>query len=252
MPNNKCIIGLAGKAGAGKDTVATMLEYMFKRKTKATFAEWHRMELTKSHNNDNTIHFADNLKRVCALIFGIPYQYFQDREYKDNLLYSLNDRIFMGEKQITNDYREITIDYLNSRTLEEAKYILESNNYKPVIRLRTILQYIGTDVCRKMIDKNVWVDSAMIDAHNIADSNNYSIIADVRFETEADAIMGSSLYGGLILIERDGLIGSNHSSEKIEFNCPLIIDNNGTKMQLFYKVYDIFIKEILPLYKQKV
>ena len=162
MPNNKCIIGLAGKAGAGKDTVATMLEYMFKKRGKSTFAEWHRLELTKSHDTSHTMHFADNLKLVCSLVFNIPVELFNDREHKDKLLYCFAQRRFLKEKEVTNDYREITIDHLSCRTLEDARSACLNNNYIPLIRLRTLLQYVGTEIFRKQIDNKIRVKNKIL------------------------------------------------------------------------------------------
>ena len=111
------------------------------------------------------------------------------------------------------------------------------------------MQYFGTDICRNHIDNNIWINSTMSKAINIAINRTLCIIPDVRFSNEANAIRNNSklFYGGLIKINRDNIDKDDHSSEHIYFNADFEIDNNGNLMQLFYKVLHICqkIKEVL-------
>ena len=52
---------------------------------------------------------------------------------------------------------------------------------------------------------------------------------------ERDAIKNCYLYGGVIVLKR-GETSANHSSEDIDFTGDITIENNGSLMQLFYKV----------------
>lgn len=57
------VIGITGKAGAGKDTAATLL--------------------SKMYPNSRIYHFADPLKEACSAAFGIPLAHFNQREIKE-------------------------------------------------------------------------------------------------------------------------------------------------------------------------
>ena len=248
MPNNKCIIGIAGKAGVGKDTVASMIDYMFRKRGKSTYQEWINLDIKKAHNTEKVIHFADNLKTCCAIIYNIDRKLFDDRKHKDELYYSIRERKFIDEDTKNRQfYNEVTI-----RELTDKEKSLNNTGIRDCIKLRTILQYFGTNVCREHLGYDIWVNSCINRAHHIADCSNWCIISDIRFFNEADAISRSSLYGGLIEIKRDVPNQGSHSSEDMNFKCPIVIENDGTKLQLFYKVFDVFQRIILPLYKQKV
>ena len=66
------------------------------------------------------------------------------------------------------------------------------------------------------------------------------IVPDVRFSNEANALKFNlqSLYGGVILVERENDT-YEHSSENIDFDTDFVIDNNSTLSKLFYKVLEI-------------
>lgn len=230
MPNNKCIIGIAGKAGVGKDTTASMLDYMFRKRGKSTYQEWINLDIKKAHNTEKVIHFADNLKTCCAIIYNIDRKLFDDRKHKDELYYSIRERKFIDETTKNRHfYNECTI-----RELTDKEKSLNNMGIRDCIKLRTILQYFGTNICREQLFNDIWVKATIAKATQIANTYGCCFIPDIRFKNEADAVMKSSLYGGLIEIKRD-VTQHLHSSENIDFNCPIIFDNNGTKMNLFYK-----------------
>jgi hypothetical protein len=62
MNSNSLVIGVAGVAGAGKDTVA--------------------MHLSQNHSFSR-LAFADPLKEVCSALYGIPLAKFHDRSEKE-------------------------------------------------------------------------------------------------------------------------------------------------------------------------
>jgi hypothetical protein len=102
--------------------------------------------------------------------------------------------------------------------------------------IRRMLQVIGTEVGREMIDQNVWVDAAF----KGLDKDKKYVFTDLRFENEHHAI--DSRLGMLVKIERPGVGAVNdHKSEKPLpdkwFDVRLI--NDGTLEDLHTKVRDI-------------
>ena len=233
------IIGIAGQKNSGKDTVASMISYITNVGiAKANYQEW----ITKKAIYDlkfknHIIHFADSLKDCISIMYGIKRRYFDIRDYKDNQWYCFKSRRFITyQEAVEGKYHIIEMNDLYNQSLRE---IISEAKADCVIQLRTLLKYIGTDICRNYLDDNIWVTSTMLKAHAIADESNYCIIADVRFANEANAIMKSSLYGGVIVINRHNDDEIDHPSETIDFEGKYYIDNNGSKLQLFYKVLQI-------------
>lgn len=231
----KFIIGFAGEKGVGKDTLASMVSYiMTVGINKANFADYLRYNVNR--NYPTIIHFADKLKDCVSIIYNIPREYMDNREYKDEMLYCLEEHRFLTQKDAAIGYDEICIEDLYDEKLCD---IASQCNGKACVKLRTLLQYFGTDMCREMLGYDIWVTSTMYNAADIVDKYGFCCIADVRFRNEANAITSSSLYGRLVRIKRDVHGEHNHASEIIEFDCPEIIDNNSSKLNLFYKAIEI-------------
>lgn len=98
---------------------------------------------------------------------------------------------------------------------------------------RGILQRLGTDVGRKLLDDNIWVDATLA---SLEDGVDY-VITDARFTNEAQAILDK---GGLMVrVEREGTGPVNdHPSETAldHWNFDHIITNDGTIEELNDKV----------------
>ena len=78
------LIVISGPSGAGKDTIASMIEYIMSVGiTKANFREWYNRHNVLEDLGKNVIHFADKLKEVCSLITGLHVSYFNKSDYKD-------------------------------------------------------------------------------------------------------------------------------------------------------------------------
>lgn len=234
----KFIIGIAGKAGSGKDTVANMINYILDVGiTNAKYQQWLFNKLSYENKlKERLIHFADPLKDCLSIIYNIPREYFDNREYKEQYYYSLDEHRFIKENDLLTSHKIVTIGNLQYDSLPAHKLLFPNKNL--VIKLRDLMQYYGTDLCRRQLDYNIWINCVMRKAGNIVDKYNYCIIGDVRFKNEADAINNSALYGGLIKINRN-VEQLSHESENIDFNCAYEIDNNGNKLQLFYSVLNI-------------
>lgn len=66
---NPKIIGISGKAGAGKDTTASLIMM--------------QLENANSYISISRYSFADPLKRVCSELYGVPLEFFHNREKKE-------------------------------------------------------------------------------------------------------------------------------------------------------------------------
>jgi hypothetical protein len=105
--------------------------------------------------------------------------------------------------------------------------------------VRRLLQVFGTEVGREMFGENFWVDLVLDNIKSF-----HTVISDVRFVNEADAIKNE---GGVVWrVNRMG-IGpvTGHSSETAldNYNFDAIIDNNSDMLSL-YKNVDSLIGEV--------
>lgn len=241
------IIGIAGQANSGKDTVASMISYMLHEGAKATFADWViKNRQNSSRHHKYIIHFADPLKECISSMFNINIKHLNDREYKDKLWFCLNNRRFYKPTDEAIDgWYFITEGDLRAAYLSDYIYHSKKN---VAIKLRTLMQHVGTDICRHFIDKDLWAKSTITNATRIANRCGHCVIADTRFVNEADMLKDCSLYGGLIKINREDVIDSSHPSEYIDFNCNYEIDNNSTLLALYYKVSEV-LQQIIKRYE---
>ena len=234
------IIGIAGEANSGKDTIASMINYIISVGiTKAKYSDWLIYQnRIGSQKQLNVIHFADNLKDCLSIIYNIPREYFDDRKKKDKEYYLLNEQRFVDEKTFKTKYYEVTFESLGDYSLNELIY----DDITDIgIKLRTLMQYFGTNICRNLLDQDIWVKSTIDKARELADIYKICLIPDVRYVNEANAIRALYPNGKVIRVIRDNNnSSSNHSSEIIDFNVDIIIENNKTKMQLFYKVIEVY------------
>lgn len=232
----KTIIGIGGKANSGKDTVASMINYILGNGvTKANFREWMmKRDAFDITYRRNIIHFADTLKDAVSIIFGIDRDKLDDRYYKDEAWYCVTEKRFVHPEDVD------TVNYLTVSSHDLAAngfYMYHHKHPKtPLIKIRSLLQYFGTDICRNMFYDNIWVNSTITKAADIAMLYNYCIIPDVRFTNESTAIRCNSSTGEVLLVNRDVEQQSSHASEMLDFDATYVIDNNGKLLDLFYKV----------------
>lgn len=197
IKNKKPIVyGICGEKFHGKDFFASLI---------------------KGRNNNFVIlHFADELKRICSTVFGIPKEYFTDSNLK--------------EKQIN----PIDIDQRISLVEAEVGFKLPRLN-KVANSARELMQLIGTEYVRSVKD-NYWVSFIK---RKIENSNNKGrfIVADVRFTNEETMIKE---FGKLIQVKRIDLLSKNkdnHASEAIDLLKPdLVIGSLTDKLIIPQKV----------------
>ena len=241
------IIGIAGAKNSGKDTIASMINYIFAvGTTRATYGDYliKKVKIDNTHA-DRIVHFADNMKDVMSIMFGIPRATFDDRQKKDNAYWDYFNKTFVSFADVIRDNDAFVInntdelDYTNPLS-EMIKFAIKEHKHL-YIKVRTLMQYFGTDICRYFLDEDIWIRSTTVKIANVATARRLCIIPDVRFANEAKAIQSVSepLYGGVIKVSRGNNDNSEHSSEIIDFTVDFEIDNNSTLMQLFYKILEI-------------
>lgn len=123
---------------------------------------------------------------------------------------------------------------------------LEGNNKEePLSRLdldkspRQLMQTMGTDWGRDMIDTNLWLKLAQRNWELLRDNGKSMIIPDVRFENEAEFVRKN---GVLVHIYRPDCVKVNaHSSESgvVFREDDLEIINDGTIQEFKQKIIDV-------------
>ena len=149
--------------------------------------------------------FADVLKEFAVDVLGLEY----------NQVYGTNE-----EK--------------NSPTHLLWENMPTGNNKGPMTG-REVLQYFGSDICRKMYE-NIWFDACIRRIRK--DNPELALISDVRFSNE---ISGVQKEGGIVFgLPRDIVNGKDtHSSEQVDLSlCDYVLPegNIDTTTKTLYKI----------------
>jgi len=182
LSGQKVVIGMIGKAGSGKDTVADYLV---------------RMHCFKK------IALADPLKKAVQAVFDVD----------DDIMY---DRV-KREEPLAN---------------------------WPEWSVRKLLQFVGTEMFRNMVDQDVWVKNCA----SRAVRQDFTVVSDVRFHNEVGGLrqkIGDGRRVFFIKVERPDVGGggapsgiANHASEsavdELEYDYRII--NDGSLDDLYAKV----------------
>ncbi len=141
---DKTVILISGKKEAGKNTVA---DYLSNR----------LQEINYAYLNVPIISFADELKKTCHNLFGIPMEW----------MYGTNE----------DKNRETNIPWGNFPVFVHYKI--------PTVKMtvREVLQLFGTEICRYM-DKDCWARAFFNHVDKLP--NRVVINADARFPNELD------------------------------------------------------------------
>ncbi len=205
------IIGISGQKQSGKDTVAKMLQYFtlsdysIVRTRQLTFEKWLELERANSL-----------------------------QIFKDYSRYDVSDWLTVRFADRVKDL----VGILTNCT----RYQLESEEFKntPILygyTPRQLLQIVGTDFGRNMINENIWVDLTL---SNYTEDAKW-IIPDVRFKNEVTAIQN---LGGLVIrVIREYDKKDKHESEQDlsnfdEYN--YVVVNDGTLDDLLNRVQSLY------------
>ena len=237
------IIGLSGKMQSGKNTVASIIQYLiYQDKTEhpslSLNSFLNNTFIGDSYSGFIQKSFATKLKQIVSILIGIPVEDLEKQEVKD------------------------------SRLPECWHKFDDNNHYVEPDNVRELLQILGTDLLRNQLHQNVFVNALFADYtskkysvgidkyghQTIVDKYPNWIITDCRFKNELQAIKDS---GGItIRVNRLNSTNQNghtyinkkdrtHPSELALDNAEFdyVIDNNGTIEELVIKVKEILIKE---------
>jgi hypothetical protein len=210
-PPGTVFIVLSGKKQTGKDTSGNMIKNILLERGLVA-------ELTA---------FAEPLKRMCIDIIGLD----------ENLIYGNNeDKETLTHVIWDNFPEEIRLKYSNSTYMDSI-----CNNELPKMRsgpmtIREVLQVIGTDIFRQMIDWDIWAKSPF----NKKWDADVVIITDCRFPNEKDVT--ESRGGVIIRLERDTRLDDSHESETAldGFSFKHSYINNGSLDDL-----EIFLRAVI-------
>ncbi len=243
-------IGLNGYIGSGKDTLAKLLYLILnynwesKEKCKEYYVEFFKKHRYATLPTDKmatdrcfSIAFADQLKTICSTMFGIPVEYFYYN--KDNGWICINHDFEYTEERPPKNYI-ITAEefYLGN------DYYSNGTDDKYYMSLREILVYVGTYVCQRTLNKNVFVNIVNNTIKNTIKENKniqYVICTDVRFLHEQNFIKKNG--GIMINITRD-IVGQQENIAERSLNdnnaqFDYTINNDGSYDDLFDKVWDL-------------
>ena len=134
----------------------------------------------------------------------------------------------------------------------------------PALTPRWVLQYWGTEVCRKAFHDDIWIASL---EHKLQSTRDNVVISDCRFPNEIASIKAAG--GQVIWVKRgvlpdwyDLAVQANHGSEIdklalerlsvhisetawVGTNFDAVVDNNGTIEELYNQVKSLVLKEPL-------
>lgn len=195
------LIGIAGAIGSGKDTAALIIKNLMYE----SFKDSYPVQISSHPDvfNDlgewQIVKFAGALKKMATLFTGIPFEKFEDQEFKKSHLGPEWDNM----------------------------------------QVRVFLQKLGTEAVRDNLHRRAWLNAMFSNFKPRETSYEQGvtflrhpnfICSDMRFRNEFDEIKSR---GGLtIYLERGEESTSTHPSEveMREFKplCDLIVDNNGT------------------------
>jgi hypothetical protein len=242
------VIGISGYAGSGKDTTGELLRYLFAKESRPFCPQGEFKPGIKYVTSGWKIKkFANPLRKVAAILTGLPLEYLYTNEFKQAYLPKEWSQL------IPHSIRGMRTDEFELKEMTGREF----------------LQRLGTDAIRNNIHENAWVIATMASYRPInpelrASMGNvidYSackwpdwIITDVRFPNELAAI---KKVGGLtIRINRypefsdqnlfDAWRKRLHTSETALDNATfdIVIDNGGSLKDLENKLTSLFLPKI--------
>lgn len=210
------IIGIAGRKGSGKSTVANF------------FVESERFV---------SIALADPLKELIARVFHIEKKYLYDEKLKESEIdmitidYSHLDEIF---NIVENEWGFV----INKDVTEKGEIVDRSNKQliedrffdRELRTSRELMQTIGTDMLRTFVRDDIFI---VLLFAKIKEISSNVVVSDVRLKNERQALKKAG--ANLILIKRNELTNNDqHVSENDlgkESEYDVVIKNDDISLQ---------------------
>lgn len=164
MYKNINLLSVSGKIGSGKDTVGKIIQHLTSGEN--SFGGMSTLDFVKQYENENVDtnfkikKFADKLKNIVCLILGCTREQLEDQKFKNK---ELGEEWWFWKENITDKIIKSYNGY------EINDYILVK------LTPRLILQLIGTEGGRNLINPNIWVNSLFADYVHI-DTNKKELI----------------------------------------------------------------------------
>lgn len=181
--NKPKFVVISGKKQSGKDTLAKMISE----------------ELSRKELSSKIISFADPLKKMCHIVFGIPME----------LMY--------GSDEDKETLTTVQWDGL-PRNVRNKYHPLQGHYRTGSMTVREVLQVIGTDIFRERIYKDVWAAAPFKAQHD----EDFVLIPDCRFPNE---VQYAGKHGTLVRVKRDTGVVDKHASETALDNTPDTVFN---------------------------
>ena len=197
------VIGLQGKKRSGKDTFANFLVGHLKDKKVARTA------------------FANPLKEMLSDISGVDFFSEENKE---------TDMVFMLNMIKFQEHTDLLLDVSVFYQLDKFARLEGFGTLYIYTSKRKLMQFFGTDICRKYKGDLYWVNKLQIPDTDVL------IVTDVRFQTEADKIKS---LGGILVEIINPLIESTdtHSSENAVLPSDCEVYNSGSLNDLDSAAY---------------
>lgn len=230
------IIGLTANIGAGKDTVAKMIQFYFFQKNKPNSSEITLMQFLEGqdlYDNDYSFgelteykisedsgwkikKFAFKLKETISSFTGCTLEQLEDSVFKEEFCYNVT----------TGEIKHIS--FLENECV--IKNVMQEYPINSWITFRVVLQDIGMKLRSSMPEIHI---NGLFSKYN---ENENWIISDLRLLNEASSIKNRN--GAIIRIERyDGKFHSHRSETELSSICQeYTIVNAGTLEDLYLNV----------------
>jgi len=267
------IIGISGKIGSGKDTIAKIIQWLiyedyFDNPSKAIPFKT-KMTIPNVPNQFQNKKFAGKLKDIVCLLIGCTREQLEDSDFKNTKLGEEWQSMYYIQNSTSN------VKISNLGTLEQTRKKLDKLNNPTYLNIkerkltpRLLLQLLGTEGGRDVIHRNIWVNALFSDYFEgikIQPSAPYKvkpdnwIVTDTRFPNEAEAVKKR---GDLLIrvnrdqyektedgqqtatLKRDQTTDDHPSETALDsYKFDYVINNNGTIEELIKQVKEILQKE---------
>lgn len=229
--NSYNLIAISGCKNSGKDCITTMLQYclsvpkIFRQYwIYEKFRKWVKPKYRR-------LAFADPMKRMLSILLNVPYYKFNNRNFKEDCVINV-PTLDYSLSTFNNESERMSDSKFNKLVKSLDPSLAQSN-----LTVRQLMQYFATNVMQTYFGRNVWINSTL------KHCNKPTIISDLRFKAEFDAVKSKD--GLFIYVNRPGCEFGEHASEREMEELlnseayDIVIDNNGTKEDLFNKIKSI-------------
>lgn len=194
------VIGISGKIGSGKDTVANIIRGLTMNGD-LSYEELEEVAKGEIYSKVDEFwqikKFADKLKDIVCLLIGCTREQLEDRQFKESPMGEEWRRwsFYLGKDELFSIFNTREEAVKSGYYLEHGFQLIEE-----ILTPRKLLQVLGTDCGRDLIHPNIWVNALFADYNKIDGKYPNWLITDVRFPNEAKSIRDQN--GILIRINR--------------------------------------------------